>query len=270
MSTGQRTDPFEETDRQALMLAKRYLESPGFIARAADRVGRPIEAGMSHLPERWRSTIDLAIRQSLRQALEFAILSLGDRRSSSSADKWHRWSAAGSGFAGGALGILALPVELPISTTLVLRSIADISRSEGHDLRSIYTRLACLEVFALGGRTEADDGAESGYWALRAVLARQINQAARYLARSVTIDTTAPPIVRFLTAVGSRFGIVVEAQTAAKAIPWIGAIGGGSINYLFTEHFQRMARGHFIIRRLEAKYGSEIVQAVYQETVVAS
>jgi hypothetical protein len=34
---------------------------------------------------------------------------------------------------GGGFGLAALPVELPISTIIMLRSIGDIARSEGED-----------------------------------------------------------------------------------------------------------------------------------------
>jgi len=47
---------------------------------------------------------------------------------------------------GGALGISAVLVELPISTTIMLRAIARIAQSEGEDLRDPETALACRQV----------------------------------------------------------------------------------------------------------------------------
>ena len=47
---------------------------------------------------------------------------------------FHKVLAGTSGGIGGAFGLAALPIELPVSTTIILRSIADIARSEGHDL----------------------------------------------------------------------------------------------------------------------------------------
>jgi len=58
--------------------------------------------------------------------------------------------ASASGAVGGALGLAALPVELPVSTAIMLRTIAEFARQEGEDLAGPRTRLACLEVFALG------------------------------------------------------------------------------------------------------------------------
>jgi len=48
---------------------------------------------------------------------------------------------------GGALGISAVLVELPISTTIMLRAIARSAQAEGEDLESPETALACLQVF---------------------------------------------------------------------------------------------------------------------------
>jgi hypothetical protein len=81
--------------------------------------------------------------------------------------------ATASGAAGGTLGLAALPVELPVSTVIMLRSIADIARSEGEDLSDPEAALSCIEVFALGGRAGSADASESGYFAVR--------NAARYV-----------------------------------------------------------------------------------------
>ena len=40
-------------------------------------------------------------------------------------------------------------------------------------------------------------------------------------------------------------------KLAAQAAPILGAIGGAAVNAAFADHFQTLARGHFIVRRLE-------------------
>jgi hypothetical protein len=150
-----------------------------------------------------------------------------------------------------------------LSTTLILRSIADIARSEGLALQDWNIRLACLEVFALGGRSAADNAAENAYWAVRAALAKAVSEAAGYLARKGVMDESAPAIVRLITAIASRFGVIVSEEIAAKAVPMVGAATGSAINIAFMNHFQNMARGHFIVKRLEARYGQPAVQAAY-------
>ena len=63
----------------------------------------------------------------------------------------HKALVTTSGAVGGSFGLAALPIELPISTIIMLRSIGDIARSEGEDLTTPETALSCLQVFALGG-----------------------------------------------------------------------------------------------------------------------
>jgi hypothetical protein len=159
----------------------------------------------------------------------------------------------------------ALVIELPVSTTIMLRSIADIARHEGESLNDNATRLACLEVFALGGKQKSDDSTESGYFVVRSALARSISEAAQFAATKSLTGEGSPAVVRFIINVARRFSIQVTEKAAAQAIPVIGAAGGALINTLFMDHFQDMARGHFIVRRLENLYGKEIIKDSYEE-----
>jgi hypothetical protein len=260
-----RIGDFSESDRNDLAAAKNMLEYPGFAARLADLFGKPIEAGLKALPPDWNRRVMEIARRALLKALEVAIRTLGESNSRKSRDRLHRILVAGSGIAGGAAGLAALPIELPVSTAIMLRSIADIARSEGHDLSSVEIKLSCLEVFALGGRSEADDSTEEGYWIARAALAKSISEAASYIGRRGLAEETAPPIVRLITSIASRFSIIITDEVAAKAIPIIGAAAGGAVNFAFMQHFQQMARGHFVIKRLERKYGAELVEKTYRE-----
>jgi hypothetical protein len=169
-------------------------------------------------------------------------------------------AVAASGAAGGLFGLPALAVELPVSTTVMLRSIADIVRSEGERLTSPEAKLACLEVFAFGGTAQLDNATKTGCFAVRASLARSISEAARHMARKGVAQEGAPVIVRFITRVASRFGVAVSEKLAAQGVPMMGAVGGALINSVFMDHFQDMARGHSIFRRLERTYGPELIK----------
>ena len=170
--------------------------------------------------------------------------------------------AMASGAAGGTFGLAALPVELPVSTTIMLRSIADIARSEGEDLSDPEAALACVEVFALGGRPGSADASESGYFAVRGMLAKTVTEA-RFVAERGLLKEGAPILLKFVTQVVARFGLVVTQKVAAQALPLVGALGGAAVNYAFIEHFQDVARGHFTVRRLERLYGKERIRSEY-------
>jgi hypothetical protein len=256
----------EPRDLADLRYARSLLENPGLAVRLASLLGAPIEKGFSLLPVNWSKSVHTAVHKALRVSLRVAATSLRSGKMGQRASLgFHRLFAGVSGGIGGAFGLAALPVELPLSTTIMLRSIADVARSEGHDLRDLATRLACLEVFALGGRSQTDDAAENAYWAMRTVLAGAITEAATHLARHGLAQESAPALVRFISVVASRFGVVVSEQVAAKAVPVVGAATGSALNVLFTSHFQSMARGHFIVRRLERVYGPTIVREVYEQ-----
>jgi len=176
---------------------------------------------------------------------------------------WHKLAVVTTGGIGGLFGLPALTIELPISTTIILRSIADIARSEDENLNKIESKIACIEVFALGGPNISDDASESGYFAVRAALAQSVTKATEYIAEKGLVEEGAPGLVRLIIQIANRFSIQVSEKAAAQAVPAIGAAGGAIINALFIDHFQDMARGHFIIRRLERKYGKEVVEEKY-------
>src|SRR5687767_10089242 len=251
----------QSKDLQDLRRAKSLLEHPGLAMRLANLIGTPIEKGFKLLPQGWSDAVHSAARGALMRAVEVAVASLGGKPRIAS-EKFHKILVGASGGLGGAFGLAALPIELPVSTTFMLRSIADIARSEGHDLRSASVKLACLEVFALGGPSKSDNASESGYWAIRTALAKAISEAVAYMGERSAIERSAPAIVRLITAIAARFGVIVSEQVAAKAVPVIGAASGSVINILFMDHFQDMARGHFIVKRLEAKYGVARIREV--------
>ena len=252
-----------EKDMKDLRHAKALLENPGLAAKITHVIGAPIEKGFNLLPEKWSDTVNQVTRAALEKALNFAVITMGDGMKHGSSDMLHKMIVAATGGTGGAFGLAALSVELPVSTTVMLRSIADIARSEGERIKEPEVKLACLEVFALGGRTTGDNAAETGYFAVRAALARAVSEAAQHIAGKRLAQEGAPAMVRFISKVASRFSITVSEKMAAQAVPVIGAAGGAAINTLFLDHFQDMARGHFIVRRLERAYSQEIVKKAY-------
>ncbi|CDF78990.1 staphylolytic protease preproenzyme LasA [Formosa agariphila KMM 3901] len=248
---------------QELTKAVSLLENPSIAAKITNVIGMPIEKAIDFLPDNWQSSIGKITQKSLIKATEAAIWSLEDIKVDRPSNAWHKLGAAVSGGVGGFFGLPGLAVELPLSTTIMLRSIADIARSEGELLSDNETKLACMEVFALGGESTADDDAESGYFVVRAALANSITEASRFVATKKISEESAPALVRFIVNVAARFNVLVTEKAAAQAIPAIGAVGGGIINTLFMDHFQNMAQGHFIVRRLERIYSPEEIKTWY-------
>ncbi|MBF0550807.1 MAG: EcsC family protein [Deltaproteobacteria bacterium] len=253
-----------DDDLEDLVRAKRLLEATSLAARMVNILGVPIEIGFSRLPSSWFVRIQRISGKALQTAFKLAVLTINDDISGDSSDHLHRVCAVVSGCIGGAFGLPALAVELPVTTTIMLRSVADIARSEGENLNSIEARLACLEVFALGGKTRKAGGVQTGYYLIRSALTRSVSEVANYIVEKGMVDEAAPVVVRLIANIANRFGLVVSEKAAATSIPIIGAVSGGIINNIFMDHFQKLARGHFIIRRLERNYGVVCVMKEYE------
>ena len=249
----------------ATTLAPRASASPhpGLSARLGNIAGKPIELVSRALPEAASNAIGAATTKALEAALLVALRTM-EKEPTAASRLLHKALAAASGAVGGGLGLAALPIELPISTIIMLRSIGDIARSEGEDLADPESALASLQVFALGTRDGEANAAESGYFAVRGLLAKSVAEAARFIAERGVVAEGAPVLVRFIAQIASRFGVVVTQKLAAQAVPVIGALGGAAVNYAFIDHFQEVARAHFVVRRLERRYGKDAIRTAYE------
>jgi hypothetical protein len=93
-------------------------------------VGKPIELIGHVLPASASRAIATATSKGLELGLKVA-LRIMQRTPTAGSQLLHKALAMASGAAGGAFGLATLPIELPVSTIIMLRSIADIARSEG-------------------------------------------------------------------------------------------------------------------------------------------
>ena len=243
--------------RVELEQAVAILEGISLPVRLAAMVGGTVEGLKRRLPAAIQRGLDGAITGALEAAARAALRSDPARTPGGLPHAWfHRGIIAASGMAGGALGLPGTLLELPVSTTLLLRQIAAIAAEQGEDLSRPAGAAECLKVFALGGRDPADDAAESGYFALRLALAETLHAAA---GRGVT--TLLPG---FISAVASRFGLPVAVKLSAQLAPVVGAATGAAVNLAFLEHFRGLAGAHFTIRRLERVHGQAPVRRAYE------
>ena len=255
----------DERDRQALREAKAILENPGLAARLVNLLGAPIERGLKFLPDRVQSEISELTNKVLLGSLRVALSTVGNPPGWQSSNLTNKIGAMAVGGVGGFFGMAGLAAELPVSTTIMMRAIATIAREHGEDTALPESRLACLEVFTLGGRSASDDGTETGYYAVRGAMAKVVADAVSYLSKegATIAGREAPAILRLIGRVAERFSIQVTEKAVAQALPIVSAASGAAINLLFIDHYQDMAKGHFTVRRLERKYDPEKVKAIY-------
>ena len=141
-----------------------------------------------------------------------------------------------------------IAADLPLTTCLMMRSIAEIARSHGEDLASADTRQACIEVFAFGGPEIADEDIDIAYWTIRGGLSHA----------SLSL---------LIRQVAARFGVMLSQKYLAQAVPLIGAAAGSTLNYVFMDYYQQMARVHFTLRELERRHDPDAVRACFDSLV---
>ncbi len=265
-----------------LMEAASFFSNPGKMAKLLAWAGRPAEALHARLPEPVRNAIarasEIAIRkamiaairtlpksdgtESLNTALNVSLILPGESIRSS---RLHRTLTSISGAAGGFFGLPALPLELPVTTVLILRAITDQARLFGHDIRSIETQLECLMVFTMTNL--ATDAPVARYYLARASLVGVLREAAtvggaiatKDLIRGVELGTL-PIFTKLISGISEKFQIRVSQKFVAESLPFVGAVGGGALNYAFTDYFVTAARFHFGVRALEKKHGHLQIQ----------
>jgi hypothetical protein len=143
----------QKNDLRDLKKAKTLLENPGIAAKLTNLIGIPIEKGLEMLPNNWNIKIGAITKKALTKAAYAAVFTMNNNPGEESSNNWHKLAVATTGGISGFFGLPAMSIELPVSATIMLRSIADIARSEEENIFTDDAKLACIEVFALGGPT---------------------------------------------------------------------------------------------------------------------
>jgi len=256
-------------DELVLLNAKMKMEDVGWAMQGLNKVGNVIEGKLALLPKKQQKWLQDLSYKVLHTVVKSNLFSMKNVRSK--ATPWNRTYKAlvtSSGALGGAFGATAFTVDLGVTTKLMMRSIMDIARNQGEDLNELDTQLACLQVFALGGKSKHDNSLETGYYASRIAMTSALKGGTKAL--STLVAGTSHPLLAALAVIASRFSVQVSEKFVAQAVPILGAAGGASINLAFMTHFQRMAQAHFAIRRLERVYGAEVVKEAYEVLGVRS
>jgi hypothetical protein len=233
------------------------VDERGLLVRITSFVGQWIgQAGHKGLeacarvfgPD-WRKKVDEYAEEALWRAQDIATLGMDRTCARKSRPRLYKAAVSATGAAGGWFGLPGLAAEIPASTLLIMRSIAEIGREHGEDLTSVAGRLACLEVIALGGPGTEDDDMEAAYWSTRAMFMHATLEVA-------------------IRQAATKFGTALSEKAVARAVPVLGAVAGCGLNFLFLNFYQQMARAHFTIRAVERASGSDdSIRACFEQLV---
>ncbi len=218
-----------EIEAELDAIARRYKAAGHFGMRLLNALGGQTEDLMRRLPSGLRNSVELAVLQALHLAVRGAEQSRRVVKDQSA--QTNRWVSATMGMAGGAAGLPGALIELPATTTFLLRSIQGVAEGYGFDTATESVRFDAVEVFASAGPMRHDDGADTGFLTLR-------------------LGVSGTGLSQLIAAVAPRLAVALGPKLAAQMVPVLGAFAGGSINYLYAGYYQEMAHVQFALRRL--------------------
>ena len=273
---------FNDDEKKLIEQAARYFEDPGLFMRLLGYTGNWAEDGVKRLPEKWQAAIKKASTVAIEKCLWAAVKTVASQdnrdkdttaasQSSKTQSNFHTAATAVTGAVSGFFGPEMLIWELPVSTSIMMRSIASSAQEFGFDLNDPSVLLECLFVFSIGGPNPNDDGMDSSYLANKLAFQSAMKAAAEAIAGipaktllSMIENQSAPALVRLIAVVADSFGLRVTKKLIAQMAPIIGAVGGAGINIAFSEYFGNAARHHFALKKLALKHSGEFVNEAYQ------
>ncbi|TXD82730.1 EcsC family protein [Subsaximicrobium wynnwilliamsii] len=257
------------------------MHNLGWAIKGVNSLGNVVESKIKYIPEKALNKLQTATQNVLMKIIKANLLTIQkDKAFKKPSNATYRAVVTGSGALSGffgsttGIGTAIFVSELGVTTKFLMRTIMDIARSEGEDIYSLEGQLACLQVFALGGESKDDDGVETSYYSTRITLdaglktisASGIKMGLETVVKSVGVMGSST-LSNIVAKIASRLSLFMSEKFLAQAIPVLGAVSGGSLNFIFVNHFQKMASAHFTVRRLERKYGVPLVQEVFEKKI---
>ena len=242
--------PIDEPAVEARLdtLAARHARAGSGAMEVLNLVGAQAEGLLDRLPPEVRARLGTATERALRSAAEAAH---GTRGSVPDLPQGRtRILTTMMGAAGGMGGLPTALAELPVTVTVLLRTIQDEAAAHGFDPAEPGVRFASVEVFGTAGPMADDDGADLGFIGARVTL-------------------TGAALHGLIARVAPRLSLVLGQKLAAQSVPLLGAAAGAATNYAYTRYYQDMAHVHFGLRRLaiEADRDPEKIVAAFRERV---
>ncbi len=219
----------------------------GLLVRLADLMGnlmgRGVRMGVRGLgvAPSFQAAFQGIAEAALRRAFDVAILGLPSGAFDRPRRRMARPIVMLSGAMGGFAGLPGLAPDVTVTTIAILRQIARIAQEEGENLADPEARRACLQIFALRAEHANMTGSELGYFSARLALQGR-------------------PLVLLLNEVAASYGFTLSQKLTLQAVPVVGALAGAALNRAFLIYYEEAARAHFIIRRLERRYGQDTIQ----------
>jgi hypothetical protein len=118
------------------------------------------------------------------------------------------------------------------------------------------------------------DPSDEGYLALKTAVVTSIRESGQFMARTASVvldrqllEREAPQMIRLITYVADRLGIVITQKELGVLVPIAGAVLNSSINVAFQQVGHQTAKDYFRRVILEDRYGEELVSYAIQKEI---
>ena len=159
--------------------------------------------------------------------------------------------------------------DVTSSMTLLSRHTCRVATAYGYSSNNAEN-LPHL-VAAMAPQTEDSD---EGYLALKTAVVTSIRESGQFVARSAgmmldrkLLEREAPQMIRLITYVADRLGVIVTQKELGILVPIAGAVLNSSLNMAFQQVGHQTAKDYFRRLILEDRYGEELVQFAIQQEI---
>jgi hypothetical protein len=161
--------------------------------------------------------------------------------------------------------------DITSSMTLLSRHTCRVATAYGYPSRN-PENLPHL-VAAMAPQSETSD---EGYLALKTAVITSIRESGLFVARTAgvvldrqLIEREAPQMIRLITYVADRLGVVMTQKELGILVPIAGAVLNSSINIAFQQVGHHTAKNYFRRLILDDRYGEELVSYAIQQEIEA-
>jgi hypothetical protein len=118
------------------------------------------------------------------------------------------------------------------------------------------------------------EDSDEGYLALKTAVVTSIRESGQFVARTAgmmldrqLLEREAPQMIRLITYVADRLGVIVTQKELGILVPIAGAVLNSSLNLAFQQVGHQTAKDYFRRLILEDRYGEELVGYAIQQEI---
>ena len=161
--------------------------------------------------------------------------------------------------------------DVTSSMTLLSRHTCRIATSYGYSSKDPANLPHLMAAMA-----PQTDNSDEGYLALKTAVVTSIRESGHFMTRTAGVvldrqllEREAPQMIRLLTYVTDRLGIVITQKELGILVPIAGAILNSSINIAFQQVGHHTAKDYFRRILLDDRYGEELVSYAIEQEIGA-